>query len=40
MIKKKKDFNVVIVDPERMSEKLTIAISEYLNNTVVKNEEA
>lgn len=34
----KKDFNVIIVDPQKMSEKLAFAISEYFNNTVIETQ--
>lgn len=32
----RKDFNVIIVDPEKISERLTRVISDYFNNTVIE----
>ena len=33
----KKDFNVIIVDPEKISERLTRVISDYISNTVIES---
>ncbi|MBS5306449.1 hypothetical protein [Clostridium sp.] len=33
----KKDFNVIIVDPEKISERLTRVISDYISNIVIEN---
>jgi hypothetical protein len=35
----KKDFNVIIVDPEKISERLTRVISDYISNTVIESKE-
>lgn len=33
----RKDFNVIIVDPEKISERLTRVISDYISNTVIES---
>ncbi|MDU3406656.1 hypothetical protein [Clostridium sp.] len=33
----KKDFNVIIVDPEKISERLTRVISDYISNIVIES---